>query len=71
MYSLRAHGVYILNKGAPVTGVAYGDYLAVDPRDNDPYMLVRILTRQEAEEILAADGCRLACDDGPHLEVVR
>ena len=76
MYNLHVHGVYSLDMGAPVTGVAYGDFLLVRPGALYPYLLYRSLSRHEAEQALAAEGCRHlplpGSDAGrPHLEVVR
>ncbi len=77
MYSPHAQRIYSLDKGAPVAGVAYGDFLLVEPGTEYPYLLYRALTPQEGKECLASDGCRyLPLPDSygaerPHLELVR
>ena len=77
MASLYEGRVYSLDMGAPVTGVAYGDFLLVRPGTEYPFLLYRALTPHEGKECLAADGCRyLPLPDSygaerPHLEVVR
>ena len=68
--TLYVPGLYELRDGVPDLGISPGHFLSVDPSDENPYVVTRIVSRRFAEMVLSSPGVRLVSTEGASLRLV-